>query len=78
MTPKEKAKDLIETFAEELPKIEYGVLIESDWNASKQCALIAVEEIIKELHFSDTNYNLIEKIHYYGEVKKEIRKLKNK
>lgn len=65
MGAKEKAKELVDKFARidgyedsiDLSKCEY----------EKQCALIAVDEIIKYCHFYD--------IIYWQEVKNEIEKL---
>jgi hypothetical protein len=64
MTPKEKAEELV---------IEYWHLL-NDLRIAKQCALIAVDEILKEL-FNDELYYLETKIHYWQEVKQEIQKL---
>ena len=66
MTPKEKAKELIRQF--------YSVgAIEC-----KQCALIAVDEIINvakpECHI-ETAYNLEETLEYWEEVKQKLEKL---
>lgn len=65
MTPKEKAKELVE---------KYLVLVDGaiTFTDVKRCALIAVAEILKsnptkiDCHGSDFNYG------YYQEVKKEI------
>ena len=82
MTPKEKAQELIDAFYQHLPLEENvitsdGVLSwEYDgWENAKQCALIAVDEII------NLNYNLLEyygnlsSTEYWQEVKQEIEKL---
>ena len=55
MTPKEKAKELIEKF--------YW-----DYDRAKQCALIAVDELIKAT-------TPLTSTHYWKEVKEEINKL---
>lgn len=66
MTPKEKAEELVDKFN-----------LEVRWNNAKQCALIAVEEIIntgalcEELDYGCDERNL----HYWQEVKNEIDKL---
>jgi len=71
MTPKEKAKELFD-------KCELscaGILcFDDDWEAlAKQCALIAVDEVIEALHEHHwQNRNVTE---YYREVKHEIEKL---
>jgi hypothetical protein len=73
MTPKEKAKDLFNKFIEFAQDWdELDGYIVNKYNA-KQCALIAVDEIIEALSFhSWQNRNEIE---YYEEVKQEIEKL---
>ena len=73
MTPKEKAAELINKYA------TYVVMWAGDINTThqncKQCALIAVDEII------NLNYNLLEyygnlsSTEYWQEVKQEIEKL---
>jgi len=45
LSPKEKAKELVEYYAETVKPIDFGVMLERDWKTSKQCALIAVDEI---------------------------------
>lgn len=80
MTPKEKAIELVEKFA----------IITDDYHRpSKQCALIAVDEIIKEIDDCDTEYCvatretadettlivLRDRIKYWQEVEKEIKNL---
>jgi hypothetical protein len=70
MTPKQKAWDLNQKF------IELQHYIENDaWNNSKQCALIAVDEIIASNPIAfDEDDNCIAK-DWWQEVKKEIEKL---
>jgi hypothetical protein len=72
MTPKEKAKDLLCNFyAIQSDEYNYGI----NWKMAKQCALIAVDEILDiGLGFmhDETAWN-IEK--YWQEVKKEILNL---
>jgi hypothetical protein len=78
MTPKEKAEELIKRFN----KVEIFISIEPsnidtdiesvDCDANKQCALIAVDEIINSVdneHVSDIFKD------YWEEVKQEIEKL---
>ena len=64
MTPKEKAEELIAKF---MPHSSGN----SNNNEAKQCALIAVDEIMKELFVAalDSGYN------YYRKVKQQIEKL---
>jgi hypothetical protein len=62
MTPKEKAKELVRQFWD---------LGNMDIVKSKQCALIAVDELIYETQFEMPNIRQ----KYWQEVKKEILKL---
>jgi len=72
MTPKKKAKELLD-------KMAYGNSYDEYHNSSlytaKQCALIAVDEILKEY---GTYYKVEvngKYVSYWQEVKKEIEKL---
>lgn len=70
MTPKEKAKELVEHYAEIIDPIEFGIILERDWKSAKQCSLIAVDEIIKEHYPQD-----IKRCNYWQQIKQEIEKL---
>ena len=61
MTPKEKAEELIYKFCT-FPQL--------DWTDSKQCALLAVNQII-EILSEDLNHL----VDYWFEVKQEINQL---
>lgn len=63
MTPKEKAKELFDKM-NAIVIGNYPMIFSS----SKQCALIAVEEIMKEA-LNRSNF------YYWAEVKQEIQKL---
>ena len=65
MAPKEKAKELVD-------KMLYCYQGHIDAYTAKQCALIAVDEILK-CHM--WKYNSIEPYKYWQEVKQEIEKL---
>jgi hypothetical protein len=73
MTPKEKAKELIEMFiffASNEGTTEDGFIYSDEMQMfnAKQCALIAVDEILKEC--------LLQlKVEYWKQVKQEIEKL---
>lgn len=60
MTPKEKAKELFDSFYEEMGH-----------HLSKQAALISVQQIWRELEAE----RVFEGYHYWEEVKQEIEKL---
>lgn len=64
MTPKEKAKELVEAMAFSCRECDYE-------SKAKQCALIAVEEIMK---ITSESYD-IDHINWWQEVKNEINKL---
>lgn len=49
MNTDDKAKELVEKFAETIPFKEYKVLMERDWKTAKQCAIICVEEIMNNI-----------------------------
>jgi hypothetical protein len=79
MTPKEKAEELFTTyrFSLSIPNALLGDLNDS---IAKQCALIAVDEILKtEIHvafyWDETTKHIISFQEYYKEVKKELEKL---
>jgi hypothetical protein len=72
MTPKEKAIELYNKFFTEVPFLQSDDDLRDDMNASKRCALIAVNEIDKELR-KNLEPNLTKK--YWLEVKNEIEKL---
>ena len=69
MTPKEKAKELVEKYA-------YHLWIGSvcDYDKAKECALIAVDEILNLIvGIYDYDYNSLNP--YWQGVKEEIKKL---
>ena len=65
MTPKEKAKELVEKYYH-LFSVELENTI--DLREAKQCALIAVDELLLLVTYQPT-------IDYWDEVKQEIEKL---
>jgi hypothetical protein len=73
MTPKEKAIELVDKFIE--PTMYFDELdgYVEDKDDAKQCALIAVDEVIEALdkhHWQNRNVT-----EFYKEVKHEIEKL---
>tara|TARA_R110000868_G_scaffold193196_2_gene437889 strand:+ start:186 stop:428 length:243 start_codon:yes stop_codon:yes gene_type:complete len=80
MTAKEKAKELVDKFYVPLPlvrevitKVKKIPFEYDDWKVAKQCALIAVDEILDSV-----KGNFIYSINfhnYWKEVKQEIEKL---
>ena len=77
MTPKDKAQELVEKYA-------YHLWIDGvcDYDKAKQCALIAVDELIKEAYFTKGYIEEVfftdgyyDKQDYWQEVKQEIEKL---
>ena len=83
MTPKEKAIELVDKFYQTTPN-EYFVNEPigikgryKSWEQAKQCALIAVDEILKlennnGYYFDGTN---VTSISFWQEVKQEIERL---
>ena len=68
MTPKEKAKELVHKYVDLTDGWVYGI---KNWNYKKQCALIAVDELIYETQFEVPNVRQ----KYWIDVKYEIEKL---
>jgi hypothetical protein len=68
MTPKEKAIELTDSFY---------VLLDGNvtFEQVKQCALIAVEEILDEIQPFELAWEYQSKIEFWQEVKQEIEKL---
>ena len=71
MTPKEKAKELFDRIGKEISRPIKSGGYRFNVNHAKQCALIAVDEIISiekhHMHLEWTNY--------WQQVKQEIEKL---
>ena len=73
MSPKEKAKELVHKFMISL----YGDF-QPDLSHPKQCALVAVDEIINNqmsMRIYWDNIEVVENVKYLQEVKQEIEKL---
>jgi hypothetical protein len=66
MTPKQKAKELINLFPE--------TLIESD-EVAKQCVLILVDQVLKALPPYEYGLEFVAKIEFWNWVKKEAEAL---
>lgn len=72
MTPKEKAKQLVKKFEPYMPfidQIDYSINMDKRTRHAKQCALIAVDEIIKQLEQYGYYKSLMT---YWDAVKQEI------
>jgi hypothetical protein len=70
MTSKDKAKELFNKM--------YNCELDISYYAAKQCALIALEEIlieIRKIYDIYTEENIIKIYQYWQEVKQEIEKL---
>jgi hypothetical protein len=75
MTAKDKAKELVEKFIEHTQEWDEIDGYVNDVYNSKQCALIAVDEILDDDVY-DMSEELFEKrINYWEEVKQEIQNL---
>ena len=70
MTPKQKAKELVMLYSKKSNNLKQR----TDWDYDKQCALIAVDQIINAIdwHEFETPNKEIE---YWNEVKNEMQKL---
>lgn len=67
--PKIKAFELYYEFSKRIDFIDNSNELDI---ATRKVVIFHLDEIIKELHFLDTDYDLIERIDYYNEVKKYI------
>ena len=72
MTPQEKARDLVDKMYLKIPSV-YDPTNLPHYPIAKQCALIAVDEIIDLLQIK--NYSQAYQYEYWNEVKHEIEKL---
>jgi hypothetical protein len=77
MTPKEKAEELIDKYVSLTDGWVYGI---KNWEHKKQCALIAVDEVLNVLpqqeYLEDRGeYSENRERIYWKEVKQEIEKL---
>jgi hypothetical protein len=69
MTPKEKAQELVDRFNQP-DKTNYPYV-----HNAQQCALIAVDEILKAVNNPDETYLMKHSVNYWTEVKQEIEAL---
>jgi len=77
MTPKQKAKELVDKFTRSQ---YYGCLgcgedYDDKQESAKQCALIAVDEILDEIQPFELAWEYQSKIEFWNNVKKEIEAL---
>ena len=72
MTPKEKARELINGFYQPLGHLKCGVNNTVMWEHAKQCALIALDEIVNCDSYFNSLADAKEFINYWYEVQKEI------
>jgi hypothetical protein len=73
MTPKEKAHELVLKYL----KVKTQQMFNGWWHkmTAKQCALIAVEEILNIYQIKNAAFDFYEVRNYWQEVKQEIEKL---
>jgi hypothetical protein len=86
MTPKEKAEELVDRFhikvhvsfvENSIPSVVNALML---YDSAKQCALIAVDEIINTnpkitINWAFSGIQEFDNVNYWQEVKKEIEKL---
>jgi hypothetical protein len=77
MTPKEKANELVDKFYQRFPLKMNVITTRGDlsweydnWDEAKQCALIAVDEILGQFRWRPSDG-----LSYWTEVKQEIENL---
>lgn len=85
MTPKERAKELVDRFYKTTPNESWYVPASAStsikytrWRQARECALIAVEETIRTLHEDIRDLDvrgsvLLDLIEYWEAVKQEIK-----
>jgi hypothetical protein len=72
MTPKEKALQLVHRYVDLTDGWVYGT---KNWEHKKQCALIAVDEVVAQIEPSVSMDVISARIEYWQQVKQEIEKL---
>lgn len=75
MTPKEKAEELLEKMNVIHHLKGNGLPVSMHKTQIKQCALIAVEELINLDYNSLEYYGILSSTQYWTEVKKEIKNI---
>ena len=82
MRPKEKAKRLVDKFYQTTPNetcidepLGEFTKTYTAWGQAKQCALIAVDELIKIHYLLTTTHDTSPSINYWKAVKQEIQNL---
>lgn len=71
MTPKQKAKELVMLYSKKSNNLKQR----TDWNYDKQCALIAVNELVNSDWFFETLEANRLHTKYWYDVQDEINKL---
>ena len=74
MTPKEKAKELVNSFYQPLGYLKCSVCSDEMWEHAKQCALIAVDEIL-DLGYVPNEKSSFNVYKFYQEVKQQIESI---
>ena len=73
MTPKEKAKELVQIY---FNKVSDANPLEDILVSAKKCALICVKEMLKPIFIGGKRYDrVLQEILFLQEVKQEINKL---
>jgi hypothetical protein len=75
MTPKDKAKELVDKFIEHTMEFDELDGYVEDKDNAKQCALISVDEQIELLLNLSPHMAFPEQVKHLQEIKKEIEKL---
>ena len=73
-TPKEKAEELVENHYDKMFYLRDGYNSSEVYEVAKQCALIAVDEIMKAVGWEYLELG-VDRGNYWQEVKIEIKKL---
>lgn len=74
MTPQEKAEQIVDKYLEVLPS-RNPIMYIGDIETAKQCALVAVDELMQSDWYIPTREEHNKWVQYWQEVKNEIEKL---
>ena len=75
MAPKDKAVGLVWKYYHNIEHTISNEYASKDWEIAKQCAIIAVDEILNIYQIKNAAFEFYEVRNYWQEVKQEIEKL---
>ena len=75
MTPKDKAVELVWKYYHNIEHTISDEYASKDWEIAKQCAIIAVDEILNIYQIKNAAFEFYELRNYWQDVKQELEKL---